>query len=120
MQSGKHEMIAGLGPLDIRAAAAVAVCYFTSARPGECRCLRWEDSRDNQLYTKRGIWRHHVGETKTQVSAATVPVIEPLKGLLASVECPRELPLLGGNRPQLFARSLAEALQRIDPGPALH
>jgi len=79
-------MIAVLEPVDIRAAAAVAVCYFTSARPSECRGLRWEELKDTSegtvLEIKRGRWRNHEGDTKTEESAAKVPVIEPLKSLL--------------------------------------
>src|SRR5947208_14061830 len=80
-------MIAVLEPVDIRAACAVAVCYFASCRPAEARGLRWEDLQEDEsgdtLEIKRGIWRNHTGDTKTEESAAKVPVIEPLKSLLA-------------------------------------
>ena len=35
-----------------------------------------------RLDIKRGVWRNIVGETKTEGSAASVPVIEPLRSLL--------------------------------------
>jgi integrase len=75
-------MIAVLEPVDIRAAVAVAVCYFASCRPAEARGLQWQDWTGDELEIKRGIWRNHVGDTKTESSAAKVPVIEPLKSLL--------------------------------------
>jgi integrase len=77
------DLLSVLEPVDIRAAAAVAICYFTSSRPSECRGIRWEDWRGDELDTKRSVWRSHVGDTKTEGSAVTVPVIEPLKSLLA-------------------------------------
>ena len=82
LQQGLN-MIAVLEPVDIRAACAVAVCYFASCRPAEARGLRWEDLHEDELEIKRGIWRNHTGDTKTEESAAKVPVIEPLKSLLA-------------------------------------
>lgn len=77
------DMLRVLEPVDLRATVAVALCYFTSCRPSEARGLRWEDWRGEQLDIKRAVWRTHVGDTKTEGSAATVPVIEPLKSLLA-------------------------------------
>jgi integrase len=89
------QMISVLEPIDLRATTAIAVCYFTSARPSECRGLRWEDIREHELDFKRSIWRNHVGETKTEDSAATVPVVEPLKTLLAKLRAHYGNPLTG-------------------------
>jgi len=75
-------MLAVLEPKDIRAAVAVALAYFAALRPAEIRGLRWEDYDGQELQVSRSVWRQHVGETKTEGSAASVPVIEPLKGLL--------------------------------------
>jgi integrase len=71
-----------LEPLDLRAAVAVALCYFAALRPAEARGLKWEDWTGAELDVRRSVWRNHVGETKTEESAASVPVIEPLRGLL--------------------------------------
>jgi integrase len=76
-------MLKILEPIDIRAAVAVALAYFAALRPAEIRGLRWEDYGGAELHIRRSIWRQRVGETKTQGSAASVPVIEPLRGLLA-------------------------------------
>jgi integrase len=75
-------MLAVLEPIDLRAAAAVALAYFAALRPAEIRGLSWEDYDGEELYIRRSVWRRHVGETKTEESAASVPVIEPLRGLL--------------------------------------
>lgn len=75
-------MLRILEPLDIRAAVAVALAYFAALRPAEMRGLKWEDYDGAELNIKRSVWRAEVGETKTEGSAASVPVIEPLKSLL--------------------------------------
>jgi len=75
-------MLRILEPLDLRAAVAVALAYFAALRPAEIRGLRWEDYDGAELNIKRAVWRDKVGETKTEDSAASVPVIEPLKSLL--------------------------------------
>lgn len=75
-------MLRILEPLDLRAAVAVALAYFAALRPAEIRGLRWDDFDGAELDIKRTVWRNKVGETKTEDSAARVPVIEPLKSLL--------------------------------------
>ena len=78
-------MLTALEPVDIRAAVAVALAYFAALRPAEIRGLKWEDYDGEELHISRSVWRQHVGETKTEGSAASVPVIEPLKGMLAKL-----------------------------------
>ena len=73
-------------PLDIRAACAVALAYFAALRPAEIRGLKWGDWRGDELDVKRSVWRNKIGETKTEGSAASVPVIEPLPTLLAKLK----------------------------------
>jgi integrase len=75
-------MLRILEPLSLQSAVAVALAYFAALRPAEIRGLRWEDYDGAELQIKRGVWRSVVGETKTEGSAASVPVIEPLKSLL--------------------------------------
>jgi integrase len=78
-------MLRVLVPLDLRAAVAVALAYFAALRPAEIRGLKWEDYDGAELNIKRAVWRDKIGETKTEGSAASVPVIEPLKSLLEKV-----------------------------------
>lgn len=75
-------MLRILEPLDLRAAVAVGLAYFAALRPAEIRGLQWIDYDGQELNIKRCVWRNKVGETKTEDSAASVPVIEPLKSLL--------------------------------------
>ena len=75
-------MLRILEPLDLRAAVAVALCYFAALRPAEARGIRWADYTGAELTVRRTVWRDKVGETKTEGSAASVPVIEPLRSLL--------------------------------------
>jgi len=71
-----------LEPLDLRAATAVALAYFAALRPAEIRGLMWSDWTGEELFVRRTVWRNKIGETKTEESAGSVPVIEPLRGLL--------------------------------------
>jgi integrase len=75
-------MLRILEPLDLRAAVAVAAAYFAALRPAEIRGLMWSDYDGGELNIKRAVWRDKIGETKTEDSAASVFVIEPLKSLL--------------------------------------
>jgi len=75
-------MLRILEPLNLQAAVAVALAYFTALRPAEIRGLKWDDYDGAELNIKRAVWRGIIGETKTEGSAASVPVIEPLKSLL--------------------------------------
>jgi integrase len=75
-------MLQILEPIDIRAAAAVGLAFFAALRPSEIRGLQWDDYDGSELHIKRTVWRNTIGETKTEGSAASVPVIDTLKGLL--------------------------------------
>lgn len=75
-------MLKILEPLDLRAAVAVGLCYFAALRPAEIRGLQWTDYDGEQVNVRRGVWRNVIGATKTEDSADTVPVIEPLRSLL--------------------------------------
>jgi integrase len=76
------QFIAVLEPVDLRAAVAVGLAYFAALRPAEIRGLQWAHYDGAELNIRRAVWRNVVGETKTEDSAASVPVIEPLKSLL--------------------------------------
>jgi integrase len=75
-------MLRILEPIDLRAAVAVALAYFAALRPAEIRGLQWLDYVGSELHIKRTVWRNMIGETKTESSSASVPVIEPLRSLL--------------------------------------
>lgn len=64
------------------ARTAVAVAAFAGLRESEIRGLQWPDYNGELLHIRRKVWRRHVGNTKTQESANSVPVIEPLRKIL--------------------------------------
>lgn len=71
-----------LGKLGEPARTAVAVAAFSGLRESEIRGLKWEDYTGRELNVRRGVWRTHVDETKTEKSTGAVPVIAPLKKIL--------------------------------------
>lgn len=69
-------------------------------RPGEARGARWEDYNDKTLTVKQSVWRKHTTDPKTTSAAKPVPVIEPLRELLAELRNvegnPADGPILRG------------------------
>jgi integrase len=69
-----------------KARAAVALIFFTGLRPGEARGACWEDYDGKRLFIRRSIWRVWATSPKTEGSAKPVPVIEPLRSILAELQ----------------------------------
>ena len=69
----------------IQAKAAIGLMYFAGLRPGEARGIRWEDYNGQKLHIVRSVWRTHATTPKTEAAAKPVPVIEPLRELLAEL-----------------------------------
>jgi len=61
----------------------MALAFFVGLRPGEIQGLRWEDIADGWVHVRRSVVRNIVGETKTSGSVASLPVIAPVKTVLA-------------------------------------
>jgi integrase len=61
-----------------------ALACVLGLRPGEIAGLQWSDIEGEWLHVRRSSWRGFVGTTKTPESVASVPLIEPLKSLLAA------------------------------------
>jgi integrase len=66
----------------LTAFVVISVAAFAGLRLSELRGLRWEDYDGQSLQIVRSVWRTHVGPTKTDASAASVPVIPILKKTL--------------------------------------
>lgn len=64
------------------AATILAVAAYTGARRGEIEALRWEDWRDGGIYVSQSAWNGQMNEPKTRASAAPIPVVPFLAGLL--------------------------------------
>jgi len=62
----------------------VAVASFTGLRESEIRGLKWSDYDGKLLHVRRAAWRRFVNDTKTKESKNAVPVIEPLRRILAA------------------------------------
>lgn len=69
----------------LKAQAAVALQFFAGLRPGEARGARWEDFDGKRLTVRQSVWHTHTTAPKTEESIKPVPVIEPLKGILADL-----------------------------------
>ncbi len=63
--------------------AIVALACFTGLRPGEIQGLRWNDIEGNWVHVRRSIVRGKEGALKTEASLASLPLITPVKILLA-------------------------------------
>jgi integrase len=69
---------------NMQAQLVFALACFLGLRPGEIAGLRWSDIDCEWLHVRRSSWRGIVGTTKTPESVASVPIIEPLKSMLAA------------------------------------
>jgi len=83
-----------------RACAAIAMMFFAGLRPGEARGANWENFDGKRLYIKRSIWRTYATEPKTAEASKPVPIIDPLRSLLAELRVadgnPESGPILRG------------------------
>lgn len=79
---------------------AIGLMFFAGLRPGEARGARWEDYNGKTFTVKQSVWAKHTTDPKTQNAAKPVPVIEPLRELLAELRelegNPKSGPILRG------------------------
>jgi integrase len=68
--------------LDGIAFVAVMTAAFTGLRLAELRGLQWRDFTGDSLNVSRTMWRTQIGETKTESSEASVPVLPILQRIL--------------------------------------
>jgi len=84
----------------IQSQVAIGLVFFAGLRPGEARGARWEHYNGKTLTIKQSVWRKHTTDPKTQNAAKPVPVIEPLRELLAELRKleadPQNGPILRG------------------------
>jgi integrase len=59
----------------------IALAFFLGLRPSEIQGLQWDDVDGDWLHIRRGVVRGIVDETKTEQSADSVPLIQPVKGI---------------------------------------
>jgi integrase len=69
----------------VQSQVAISLMFFAGLRPGEARGASWEDYNGKTLSVRRSVWRTHTTPPKTPSAAKPVPVIEPLRDLLAQL-----------------------------------
>jgi integrase len=84
-----------LETLSLNAKAAIGLCFFCGLRPGEARGAEWQDYDGKSLRIRRSVWRLHTTTPKTEESAKSVPVIEPLSGILNELRAANGNPAAG-------------------------
>ena len=104
--------------------AAVALVFFAGLRPGEARGAKWEDYDGQTLTVRQSVWHTHTTDPKT---AKPVPIIEPLRTILAELRktdgYPARGPILRGpsgkplNLDNVAKRRLMPALRNPDNYP---
>jgi integrase len=60
-----------------------ALAFFLGLRPSEVAGLCWEDFDEEWVHIRRGVVGREVGPTKTPESVASIPLIQPVRGLLS-------------------------------------
>ncbi len=61
----------------------MALAFFLGLRKGEIQGLQWNDIDGEWLHVRRNIGRGTIGTPKTKKSIRSLPLIQPVKGLLA-------------------------------------
>jgi integrase len=74
-----------LASLSLKAKAAIGLCFFCGLRPGEARGAEWQDYDGTNLRIRQSVWRSYTTTPKTEESAKSLPVIEPLAGILVQL-----------------------------------
>lgn len=67
----------------VDAQAIFACAFFLGLRPSEIAGLQWGDVEEDFIHIRRAAVLGVVGGTKTQRSERSLPLIQPVKGLLA-------------------------------------
>ena len=60
----------------------MALCFFLGLRKGEIQGLQWGDVDAEYIHIRRAVTRGHVTTPKTKKSIRSLPLIQPVKGLL--------------------------------------
>ena len=66
------------------ARTVIAIAAFTGLRRGEIEALTWEDILPDGVRVERSIWNGKVNDAKTTSSRGVVPLINPLRAVLAA------------------------------------
>ncbi len=61
----------------------MALSFFLGLRKGEIQGLQWGDIDGDYIHVRRAITRNHISTPKTKKSVRSLPLIQPVKGLLS-------------------------------------
>jgi integrase len=68
----------------VNADLVFSLAAFLGMRPSEIAGLRWEDVTDEEIYVRQAVVRGIAGDTKTPQSQRTLPLLEPVRSLIAA------------------------------------
>ncbi|HEY6768006.1 MAG TPA: tyrosine-type recombinase/integrase [Candidatus Sulfotelmatobacter sp.] len=60
----------------------MALSFFLGLRKGEIQALQWSDIDGGYVHIRRNVTRCHITTPKTKKSVRSLPLIQPVKGLL--------------------------------------
>jgi integrase len=66
----------------VDAQLVMALSFFAGLRKGEIQGLQWGDVDENYLHVRRAFSRGVVGQPKSKKGLRSIPIIQPVKGLL--------------------------------------
>ena len=66
---------------NVQAQLAFCLSTFMGLRPVESSALKWSDIDEDWIHVRRAAWHGIVGETKTQESVASIPMIGLVRSL---------------------------------------
>lgn len=66
----------------VDAQLVMALSFFLGLRKGEIRGLQWSDIDGDYIHVRRAFSRGVVGTPKTKKSLRSLPIIQPVRGLL--------------------------------------
>ena len=66
----------------VAAQLVMALSFFAGLRKGEIQGLQWSDIDDNFIHVRRAFSRGVVGTPKSKRALRSVPIIQPVRGLL--------------------------------------
>jgi integrase len=70
---------------ELQASAAIALMFFAGLRPCEARGGCWEDYNGKGLLVRQSVWHTYTTSPKTEGSEKFVPIIEPLRSIMATL-----------------------------------
>ena len=76
----------------VDAQLVMALSFFAGMRKGEIQGLKWVDIDGDFIHVRRAFSRGVVGTPKSKKSVRSLPIIQPLRGLLMlwRAKCPKE------------------------------